>query len=294
MKAFLAWLIRSRVARVGVIALFGLVRLLGPVSGGVIALVVLRQGWLEGLITALGASVVLGAVEVGVFHGGLFLLTVPTAILWGVIIALALVLRRTASLALTVQVASAIGCMVVIAFFVATPNPAVFWEALLTKMLLPALQASGPQQDWTPVIARMALLMTGMTGASLALGSSLAVFCGRWGQALLYNPGGFGHAFHRLRMGWVATIAASVVFVLAGVFDSSLIDNLAIVLLVMFMYQGLAVMHGVAALKRIHVGWLIAFYVIFILKPLYVLAVVAGAGLIDNWFDMRARVAPRS
>lgn len=294
MTGFLGWLMRSRAARIGITALFGLVRLLGPLSGGVIALVVLRKGWLEGLITTLCASLVLGAVEAGLFHGGVYVLTVPTLILWWVIIVLAWVLRRTASLALMVQAASIIGCLAVAAIFAAMPDPAVFWEPLLKQALLPALNASahgGASRDWTPAIERMALLMTGTTAASLVLGSSLAVFCGRWGQAVLYNPGGFREAFHRLRMGWSATIAASLVFVLAGLLNSRLIDNLAIVLLVMFMYQGLAVIHRSAALKNVHVGWLVAFYTVFVLEFLYVLAVVAGLGLIDNWFDIRALLA---
>ncbi|HET7676003.1 MAG TPA: hypothetical protein VFL54_10815 [Gammaproteobacteria bacterium] len=293
MKAFLAWLLRSRAARIGLVSLFGLIRLFGPLSGGMIALVVLRQGWLEGVLTTLGASLVLGAVETGLLHSGLLLITVPTLTLWVLIIALALILRYTASLALMVQAATAAGCLAVIAFFVATPDPVAFWQPVLTHALLPALSASDASRDWTPVIERMALLMTGVTGASLVLGSSVAVFCGRWGQALLYNPGGFRSAFHGLRMGWVATIAASAIFVLAGLFDNHVLNNLAIVLLVMFMYQGLAVIHAVAGIKRVHVGWLILFYAIFILKPLYVLAVVAGGGLVDNWFNIRAWVARR-
>ncbi|HET6654794.1 MAG TPA: hypothetical protein VFL45_10750 [Gammaproteobacteria bacterium] len=293
MKDFLAWLMRSRLARVGMAALLGLVRLFGPFSGGVIALVTLRHGWLEGLLTTLGASIVLAAIEMGLVHGGLFVLTLPTLVLWWVIIGLALVLRRTASLALMMQAATALGCLAVALFFLANPNPLEFWTPLLKQLLLPMLQGStaAMQRDWTLVIERMAMLMTGVTGASLALGSSLAVLCGRWGQAVLYNPGGFRDAFHRLRMGWIATLAASCVFVLAGLFNNVFIDNLAIVLLVMFMYQGLAVIHGIAGYKKVHAGWLAAFYTLFVLEFLYVLAIVAGVGLIDNWFDIRARVA---
>ncbi|HET6724470.1 MAG TPA: hypothetical protein VFH85_00505 [Gammaproteobacteria bacterium] len=294
MKNFLAWLMRSRLARVGLAALLGLVRLFGPFSGGVIALVTLRHGWLEGLLTTLGASIVLGAVEAGVVHGSLYVLTLPTLILWWAIIGLALVLRRTASLALMVQGATALGCLAVGLFFLVNPHPETFWIPLLKQALLPMLEpAQRTSPDVMLFIHGEAMRMTGVIGASLAFGSSLAVLCGRWGQALLYNPGGFRAAFHRLRMGWIATLLASVVYVLAALMNNALVENLAIVLLVMFMYQGLAVIHNVASVKNVHVGWLVVLYALFLsmVMTLYVLAVVAGIGLIDNWFDIRARVA---
>jgi hypothetical protein len=295
MKNFLAWLMRSRGARIGFAALLGLVRLFSPLSGGLVALVVLRHGWLEGVVTTLGASIVLAAVEAGLMHAGFLVLTLPTLLLWWLVIALALVLRRTVSLALMMEVATGLGCLAVVLFFLVNPDAEAFWTPLLKQLVLPVLKSStgASGHDWSPVIERMALLMTGVMSASLVLGASLSVLCGRWGQAVLYNPGGFRDAFHRLRMGWIATIAASVLFVLAAVLNNIVINNLAIVLLVMFMYQGLAVIHGIAGQKKIHPVWLAGFYTVFVLEFLYVLAIVAGLGLIDNWFDIRSRVIRR-
>ncbi|HET7570100.1 MAG TPA: hypothetical protein VFK96_05890 [Gammaproteobacteria bacterium] len=295
MKEFLAWLMRSRAARVGMAALLGLVRIFGPFSGGVIALVVLRHGWLEGLLTTLAASLVLGAVEIGLIHSGLFLLTLPTLLLWWMIIGLALVLRRTASLALMVQVATVLGCLGVTAFFLVNPDPLEFWVPLLKVVLQPAIKAlpAIPPEQWAFTISDMAMRMTGMLAASLVMTTSLAVLCGRWGQAVLYNPGGFRESFYRLRMGWPATIAASAIFVLSALVGNGLFGNLSIVLLIMFAYQGLAVIHSVVAYKRLNVGWLVVLYVLLLsmVMTLYVLAIVAGLGLIDNWFDIRARMA---
>jgi hypothetical protein len=193
-----------------------------------------------------------------------------------------------------VQSATALGCLGVVLFFLANPNPVKFWTPVLVQLFKPLLEHSDlTRAQWPDAVSHVSMIATGLMGASLVLGSSLAVFCGRWGQAFLYNSGGFRQSFHKLRMGWAATLAASAIFVLAGVFNNVVVDNLAIVLLVMFMFQGLAVLHNVIGKKRMHVGWLVAFYVVFVLEFLYVLGIVAGAGLIDNWFDIRTRVARR-
>lgn len=293
MMGFLAWIVRSRTARVGMAALLGLMRIFSPVGGGVIALTVLRYGWVEGIVTAFLGWLVLAAVGYGVMQDSIMALVVFTVVLWCIVIALAALLRRTSSLAMMIQAATLMGVLVVLGFFALQHDPVAFWTSLLDKWMVPALNArfGAGSHDWAPIIHRVAVRMTGVIGASVALSGSLAVLCGRWAQATLYNPGGFKAAFHQLRMGRAATIAASIVFVLAGVLDNVLIGNLAIVLLIMFMYQGLAILHGVAGKRRWRRGWLVAFYIIFALEAFYVLAIVAGAGLIDNWFDIRARVA---
>jgi hypothetical protein len=286
MRRFLAWLMSGRLPPIVTAAGLGVVPLLNLPSGAVVGLIALRRGALEGIVAAAGGAALLAALSALIGRSGM-LPIVPVAVLWASVIVLALVLRHSRSLKLTIQIATLLGCLAVVAFFVDLGDPSRFWSAVLRANLLPLLDHGGSSIDWHKVIPRMARLMTGVTAAGVVLTTTVAILLARWGQAMLYNPGGLRREFHTLSMGRVATLGASAVFVVSGLIENDAINNLAIVLLVMFMYQGLAVIHATAARRGFHAGWLALFYVLFFLLPLYVLAVVAGLGLVDNWFSMR-------
>jgi hypothetical protein len=124
----------------------------------------------------------------------------------------------------------------------------------------------------------------------MAFVSSLAVLIARWWQAILYNPGGFQADFHRLRMGRIATGVASVAFLAGLLTQYPVLDNLAVVFLVMFIFQGLAVVHSVMARRQASNVWLAGFYALCVVAFWPMLALVAGGGFMDNWFDLRARL----
>ncbi|MGH8272269.1 MAG: DUF2232 domain-containing protein, partial [Gammaproteobacteria bacterium] len=109
----------------------------------------------------------------------------------------------------------------------------------------------------------------------------------RYAQARLLRPGAFGDEFRRLSMGRIVTVVASLILVARLIHPGLVLENLAIVMLAMFAVQGLAVMH---ALFRSY-GWprwvLVLVYVLIFLFPLWLLGLVSGAGLVDNWFDFR-------
>jgi hypothetical protein len=59
--------------------------------------------------------------------------------------------------------------------------------------------------------------------------------------------------------------------------------------LLLFMVQGVAVVHGIVAIRAAHRGWLAAMYLLlFILMPMSLFA-IALTGFFDHWLDYRKR-----
>ena len=137
----------------------------------------------------------------------------------------------------------------------------------------------------------MATLLTGLAAAFWAIGHFATVALARWAQSVVYNPGGFGAEFHALRLGAPVAVFAGVVFVAGVLTGVPLLTNLALVLVVMYSVQGVAVMHGVVAGANLHWAWLVPPYVLATVLPPHMLAMFAMLGLIDFWVDFRRRFA---
>lgn len=292
MRAFAAWLMQSRRnALLGAAALGGL-RLLDLLSGAVIALATLVQGPLEGLRVALLAMGLLAAAAL-VFSVPAGLVLGPLAVAWVPAWLLAGVLRQTGSLAAAVQAGVGLAVGALLAFHVAVDDPVGLWRALIDTWVVPALRelrGAVPLPDQLDAMARLA---GGLVAAMGLLGAVCSLLLARWGQALLVKPGGFGTEFRAFRNGRTTTVVASAVFVAALFVEHLVLANVAVVLLVPFLLQGLAVAHRVVQGRDLGVGWLVALYAAALLMPLHIWALLAGVGFADNWWDIDAGGAPR-
>ena len=137
----------------------------------------------------------------------------------------------------------------------------------------------------------MANVMTGIVVAWFVLSSVLSLLLARWWQAMLYNPGGFRKEFYQLRLGkTMAMIALALMLISLLPLDkvAAISKDIVIVLVLLYMLQGLAVVHASVAARRVSPGWLVALYFVLMLVPM----VVAVAGLLDTWVELRNRVRP--
>jgi len=222
-----------------------------------------------------------------------------SAVSWIPVMLLALVLRFTRSLALTIEVAAALGCVVILAIYAWMGDPIPMWRSLLDSTLLPAFEAAGLEGNAAvsgDMLDQAAGLMTRtmMTAISLSLCACLLV--ARWWQAGLYNPGGFREEFHTLRLQRQFAFAGSALMAVSMTTSgmlSQLTGDLALPLLSVFLIQGLAMVHGVVQISGAHQGWLIGLYVLMILALPQLLMVLAMVGLLDVFLDFRARWAAK-
>jgi hypothetical protein len=269
--------------------------LVAVISSAVVALVTLRQGAREGLLVAgvagLGSGV-LAWLALGTPWPGLGFV----AVLWAPLWALALVLRVTRNLALTAQGAALIGLLILLSLHLATEDPAAYWVGILEP-----LRASLVEGGVIAEAASQALIeglsrwMTGAFAASLYVQFLLALLLGRWWQAVLYNPGGFGAEFRGLRLSPVLGYAAlALVGLRLWQPEATWGYELLVLILPLLLLQGLAVVHGVRHSVGAGVGWLVALYVLLVVAMPYAEVLVSGLGLADLWLDVRGRVARRA
>lgn len=194
------------------------------------------------------------------------------------------------------MLAGLFGIMVVLGFSLGAEEPVAWWQQTLSRAMAPAMEAL-PQNEQAQIhagIGELALIMTGTSAMFLSLSLIISLFIGRWWQATLYNPGGFGDEFRQLRLGKGAAMLLLLLLVTAGSSGNEfLAHNLPVVVLLPFLLQGLAVVHAMVQRRNAHAaGWLVVTYLLlFVTSPMALLLAFAGA--VDNWFDFRMYFRPK-
>lgn len=202
----------------------------------------------------------------------------------------ALILRWTSNWALALLAVVAVGLVAALAlniFGSAYVNQLV---ALLNQ-LLARMQSQMPAE--VQAIGQLnATQVSGWLGFWAAVSGFAGLVLARYWQATLYNPQGFGREFQQLRLSptiALALLALGVVLTLPGP-DYRMWLALAGM---PFAVAGVALVHGMAALKRWGRGPLVTMYVawFFLLGP--ITATLFLLALIDSWVDFRGRFRAR-
>lgn len=291
MKDALAWLMASRWRATLFVVLFTVMPLAGILGAAVLALVVLRHGLKDAVTVAGLAAVALLAMYLALGMAPAQVLG-TVAIIWLPVMALAAVLQATGSQGRTLALAAILGCGAVAGIFAATGDPAAAWEEVLREHMVPLFERAGVTFDRDTLeeaVPAMSQLMTGLAAAFWAVGHFITVALGRWAQAVLHNPGGFRSEFHGLRLGLVAVAASGLLFIGATLAESALLGNLALVLVLVYAVQGIAVLHGVVGGAKLHWAWLVPPYALLALLPPHMVALLAVMGYLDYWVDFRRR-----
>ena len=281
MRGLAEFIMRGRWQALGVAVLGSGSLLFGWISAAAIALVTLRRG------TAAGGWLVLWALLPAVIITAMTGDTGSVMLLAGAF-GLAVILRETVNLSLAVMASVPLAVLSGLALTVLN-GP--FLEELITTsnqalaQLEQDLQQEGSQQlafNALSVSQAAALLATG--NAVIAV---LSLMLGRYWQALLYNPGGFGSEFRALRVPQGAVLVmASAALVLWWLGPEWRVWSAIAVL--PLTVAGFALVHAYAVRTDKGLGWLTLMYVLWIVldpvKWLWVACVV-----IDAFADFRAR-----
>ena len=162
------------------------------ISAAVLALVTLRKGVGNGAQLLLWALLPSGVLLYTVGDSGPLSLMVGTALL-------AIVLRVTVSLPLAVLVSTVVGAVSGLALLAFGSHYLEQMVSLFGEFLANVEQQLS-QGDQVVELARPTTAqIAGMLGAGTGMMSVLCLMLGRYWQAALYNPGGFGSEFRLLR-----------------------------------------------------------------------------------------------
>jgi len=292
MRDFAAFIMRSRLHAIAMAGLFGVLSLkflpLSVLSAAVLGLAALRKGWLEGVVVAAGAAVMVG--------GGFSLMELRPGLnfplvfaLWIPLLISAEALRRTESQGLALLAVGLTAGLFVLGMHWITGDVVEFWRSWLGRAVaaVPGATVQGFERDGT------LRLMNGLIAVMYGFALMFSLLCARWLQSLLYNPGGFGHEFQRLRLPRLALPAIVGTIWAAGAASPILVADFLMVAVMVYFFAGLAVVHGLVAIRRLHWAWSAPPYVALFFAPQYAIVGLALVGAVDALIDFRTRARKR-
>lgn len=285
MRALADFVMRGRLQATLTVVVAAALPLLFWVSAAAGALVLLRRG----LNDALG--IVLWAL-LPTLLWWYFGEPRPLLVLFGTL-ALALVLRVRVSWAPVLMASVLLG-----ALYGATID-AMFGDVVERNAgelseLMPQMLGENYQQMTADEKARLggllAPVLVGLMAGLLQLLSLLCLLLGRYWQALLYNPGGFGREFRAVRLPpALATALLLGMFLLPGLgVGLAMLTPLCSVPLA---FAGVALLHGLVAQQRLGRFWLVGLYVSLLLFMQLVYPLLVVLAVVDSLFDFRGRAA---
>jgi hypothetical protein len=277
-----------------VMAILGL--LLPPfvwLSASTVALITLvggyRQGTLVTVIAAIGLGLLAFLIQ-PVPEFAVYLVVFFILLLWLPMVMIAAVLRQTVSIVFSLQLIAAVclaGIVIQYQFF---PEFSENWYTLLNNMADDFVAQSNGQldraqlQDYVDRISE-----PGSIAANYMISILLSLYIARWWQAVIYNPGGFGKEFRTIQLGKTTALITLALVAAAILAESDMFKAMLLVLLALYLQQGLAIMHAVFSGKQLNAVWLFPAYLVIIFVP-YVMGLLVLAGLADTWIDFRRRL----
>ena len=259
------------------------------VSGAILNLVTLRHGIARGFQLCLFVTLAAGAAYYGLTQRGAALLLF--VFLWTPALLAAALLRRTANQGLALTVCALSAAIYALAVRTLVPDLTNSWIARL-QALGESVRGQGGTFFDDKELAIVAAVMHEATIVLVCLYWAITVLTARWWQASLYNPGGFGTEFREFVVPrWISPVAAAVaIFGLIQTMDRSnnqIASDLIIILVVLFAFQGLAVIHHRVKKLELSRWWPIGMYVLLTLIPHRVGLILAFIGIADTLADFR-------
>ncbi|MGV8916444.1 MAG: hypothetical protein ACOH2R_01360 [Pseudomonas sp.] len=210
-------------------------------------------------------------------------------------VGLAALLRASESWVRVLLVSVALGLLyaVVLGAVFREPIDAI---ALELQKLLPLVLDGVYQQLSVDERARLGLMiapvLNGLIAALMQILSVLALILGRYWQALLYNPGGFGREFRSIRLPRVPALVLLVCMLLGPTFgpQMAMLTPLCSVPLV---FAGLALIHGLVAEKHLSKFWLVGVYVTLLMFMQLIYPLLVLVAIVDSLIDFRGRFASK-
>jgi hypothetical protein len=275
-------------------AMLGL--LLPPVawlSGAAVALVTLVNGYRNGLLvtaiagigTAVFAGLILSLPAVAVYY---------VLLVWLPVVMVAVVLRRTVSLVLSLQLIAGVSLLGILILYLFFPDFGEIWRSSLNMMaddLVANSNGALDTQQLQQVIDQIVRLLPGFFASSFMIGTMLSLYVARWWQAVVYNPGGFGKEFRAINLGKTTALIALAIAIAASFIKADMFNAMLLVVFALYLNQGVAVLHAVFARRQLNAAWLFMIYLFMFFVP-HTVVLLALTGLADTWIDFRRRLSP--
>ena len=291
MRTIASWLTARPVNTVLGLALSLMLPFAQVLSGAVMVTAMLALGTGRTALRA-GAALLLLAALFALLGNAVPQLVANALVAWLPAALLALLMRRSGSLTLTLQVSVIAAIAITVGFHALVGDPVAFWEARLAE-LAAAFAGMGLDEQAALLSEQSAVLAPQMTMLFVLVSWSLTALVLALGHTLYQElpdaRGRYGR-FCDVNLGRVLAFAMAVASVLALLSNAAWLQTLAFVMFVVFWVQGLAIMHWLQSDGPLPVFALVAVYALLPVLNLLLVTALAVLGYTDAWFDYRTRM----
>ncbi|PIE02183.1 MAG: hypothetical protein CSA79_00110 [Thiothrix nivea] len=262
--------------------------LIGLLSNAALGLVTLRLGANQGLKIAAGATLGIGILILLIPQQAIAALG-STLLQWTAVIALAMLLQQTLSWQRVLTTVLGVSAGIILLFHALIGDVGEFWRAFILPMVeMPVIKEQFPDINLDKAVAVAAEFMTGVLAALLNLGIIISLMIARHWQALLYNPGGFRDEFRELHISRPVGLVMLLLVTVGLLTSMPAVIDIIVAGMTVFLFQGLSLIHSTHQRLKLHIGWLIGFYVILLLMPVQLGILLAAFGIIDSVANFRS------
>jgi hypothetical protein len=283
MRALAEFIMRGRMQATLVVVVSAALPLLFWLSAAAGSLVLLRRGWRD----AAGILVWALLPAIGWWYFG----EPRTLLVLAGALGLALLLRASSSwnrvLLCSVALGLVYGLVLDSVFREAINAMAVELQKHIPQML-DGIHQQMSVEERARLDSLIAPVLTGLIAALLQAVSLLSLILGRFWQAQLYNPGGFGREFRELRLPPVAAILL-LVCMLVGPNIGPQLAMLTPLSTVPLAFAGAALLHGLVAQGRLAKFWLVGMYITLLLFSQLTYPLLVVLAIVDSLLDFRGR-----
>ena len=205
--------------------------------------------------------------------------------LWPPLLLMSEALRKTGEQGRALLVAGGVMLAFVLAMHAFTGDVVAFWHEWLKAAVaaVPGATVKGFEENDT------IRLMNGFIALIYGLGLMLSLLLGRWLQSVAFNPGGFAPEFRALTLPrWLLPLAVLLIWA-GGLWDAVLLADLLMIGILLYFFVGLAVLHGVFAVRGWPPRWLLPAYIVLTAFPPQGLAALALLGAVDSFVHFRVQ-----
>ena len=258
-------------------------------SGTVVALVTLRKGAAAGLQTMMFAMLVL--ILFCILANLPFQLAVAYALaVWLPVCAVAIVLRVTEAQGIALFVAGIMAACLIVSLYLMVDDVSGLWKNWFMTML----EKNVPDADmnvYEEALDSAAVIFNAIMAVGLMLNIVSSVLLARWWQSNLFNKGAFREEFYALRLPILVLPVSGLLVLLTFIASDSLqaiSRDWLILMLFMYVIQGVSAVHRVIDQYKLSVAWLVAVYCLLILLP-YITLLIACLGMTDVYLDWQKK-----
>ena len=294
MRALGTYLLRSPVHAIGAVSLMAIFSFY--LSSVMVAMLVMRKGGVYGLQVIAGSLVVCTLIMMVIFSLPVQDLLLIAVRAWLPVWCCAMALRYSESQAVMVLVAGLFGSLFIVLIYLLVDDVPLWWQTWFND-LMDALARDNPASEAVDAVEQLkagmemiAPMINPFIVAFLVIRLVTIVLAGRWWQSLLFNPGAFKREFYGLRLPrslLYLVLPCALVLLWQPGQDSDLVRDLLWLVIVLYLFQGIACVHRLVNRRNLSVAWLVTMYSLLVVLFPHMLVLIACIGMADSWSGAR-------